>query len=50
MGVSVLANGKWCVQAFEALYIPFGERDHSSIKEYIVAVAIEVPQLRNTTG
>lgn len=42
VGVSALANGKWCVQAFEPLYIPFREYDHSCIKEYLVTVAVEV--------
>lgn len=25
VGVSAFANSKWCVRAFEPLYIPFGE-------------------------
>lgn len=44
--VSALANSKWCV---EPLYIPFGELDHSCIKEYLVTVAIEVSSLKTLT-
>lgn len=47
--VSALANSKWCVEAFEPLYIPFGELDHSCIKEYLVTVAIEVSSLKTLT-
>lgn len=46
MRVSALANSKWCV---EPLYIPFGELDHSCIKEYLVTVAIEVSSLKTST-
>lgn len=49
MRVSALANSKWCVEAFEPLYIPFGELDHSCIKEYLVTVAIEVSSLKTST-
>lgn len=40
------AISKWCVRAFEPLYIPFGEQVHSCIKEYLVRVATEVSPLR----
>lgn len=48
-GSVCLANSKWCVQAFKPLYIPFGEKDHSCIKGYLVTVAIEVCPLRIAT-
>lgn len=43
-GSVCLANSKWCVQAFQPLYIPFGEQDHSCSKKKknLVTVAIEV--------
>lgn len=39
------AISKWCVRAFEPLYIPFGEQGHSCIKEYL-EFATEVSPLR----